>query len=68
MLAKDAINTLKEFLVRAKSAFVLDRGFGFSGFELRRLGGRPGTCRGWLGSARSLRLSRMLGSPGGGKR
>lgn len=27
-----------------------------------------GTCRGWLGSARSLRLSRMLGSPGGRKR
>lgn len=29
MLAKDAINTLKEFLVRAKSAFVLDRGLGY---------------------------------------
>ena len=68
MLAKAAINPLKDFLVRAKSAFVLDRGLGVSDFELRRLGGRPGTCRGGLGSARSLRLSRMLGSPGGRKR
>lgn len=46
MLAKAAINSLKEYFVRAKSAFVLDRGFGFSGFELRRLGGRMGTCLG----------------------
>lgn len=57
MLAKAAINPLKDFLVRAKSAFVLDRGFGVSDFELRRLGGRPGTCRGGLGE----------GVPGGDK-
>lgn len=68
MLAKAAINSLKEYFVRAKSAFVLYRGLGISDFELRRLGGRPGTCRGGLGSARSLRPSRILVSPGGRKR
>lgn len=41
MLAKAAINPLKDFLVRAKSAFVLERGFGIAGFELRRLGECP---------------------------
>lgn len=59
MLAKAAINPLKDFLVRAKSAFVLDRGLGVSDFELRRLGGRPGTCRGGLGSARGLPIAHL---------